>query len=66
MSMLLNIILQFVLSASDPHWTCELVHRDPAVAGTFYLYCSQMSPDGIELISVGSFVSDARRAKHSL
>jgi hypothetical protein len=63
MSAFLNLVLQFVISASDPHQACELSHRDPDVAGTYYLYCSQMSPDGIELISVGRFISDAKAAK---
>lgn len=57
---LLSIVFQFVTAASDPTWTCELTHRDPGIAGTFYLYCSQMSPDGVELVSVGRFVSDAK------
>lgn len=57
---ILNAIFQFILSASDPHQACEITHRDPGVAGTYYLYCSQKSPDGVELITVGRFVSDAK------
>jgi hypothetical protein len=60
---LLSAVLQFAIHTADPHWTCELSHRDPGVAGTFYLYCSQMSPDGVELIDVGRFISDAKAAK---
>jgi hypothetical protein len=60
---ILNAVFQFVVSASDPTWSCELTHRDPDIAGTYYLYCSQMSPDGVELITVGRFISDAKAAK---
>lgn len=56
-------VFQFALSASDPSWSCELTHRDPDVAGTYYFYCSQMTPDGVELIQVGRFISDAKAAK---
>jgi hypothetical protein len=59
MPSILKILLQFALAASSPHATCELVHRDPDVAGTYYLYCSQSEPDGTEMISVGRFISDA-------
>lgn len=59
---LFYVFLQFVFTASDPHWACELTHRDPGVAGTYYLYCSQMNPDGVELITVGKFVPNAKRA----
>ncbi len=55
---LLSAIIQFALQAADPSWSCALTHRDPYVAGTYYLYCSQMSPDGVELITVGRFISD--------
>jgi hypothetical protein len=57
---ILRIILQFVVTASDPSWSCEVAHRDPGVAGTYYLYCAQTTPDGIELVQVGHFISDAR------
>ena len=60
---LISIILQFVTTAANPSWTCELTHRDSGVAGTYYFYCAQMSHDGIELIQVGRFISDARAAK---
>ena len=53
-------VLQFVLQASDPNWSCVLSHREPGVAATFYLYCSQMTPDGIEVASVGRFIPDAK------
>ncbi len=56
---LLNTVLQFIVHASDPHWTCELAHRDPGIAGTSYLYCSQTTPDGIEVVTVGRFIPDA-------
>ena len=59
---LISIIFQYVVTASDPSWSCEMTHRDPGVAGTYYFYCSQMTPDGIELIQVGRFISDARAA----
>ena len=59
---LFSIIFQYVVTASDPSWSCELTHRDPGIAGTYYFYCSQMSPDGVELIQVGRFISDARAA----
>ena len=63
---LISIVFQFVATAADPSWSCELTHRDPSVAGTYYLYCSQMTPDGVELISVGRFISDAKAAKAAL
>lgn len=63
MSAFLKIMLQFVLTASDPHSTCELSHRDPGMPGTYYLYCSQTQADGIELVSVGRFVPDAPTVK---
>lgn len=56
----LSILFQFILQINDPSWSCSLTHRDPGVAGTYYLYCVQMSPDGVELISVGRFISDAK------
>ena len=57
---LISIVFQYVVQAADPSWSCELTHRDPGVAGTYYLYCSQMTPDGVELITVGRFISDAQ------
>jgi hypothetical protein len=60
---LLSAAFHFALLAVNPHWTCEGVHRDPGVAGTYYLYCSQVSPDGVELIDVGHFISDAKAAR---
>lgn len=60
--LLLSIIFQFVTTAADPSWTCAVTHREPDVAGTFYFYCSQVSSDGVELIQVGRFISDARAA----
>ena len=62
MTALLSAFFQFVLTAGNPHWSCELAHRDPAVRGTMYLYCAQAQPDGVELVSVGRFVPDAPRA----
>jgi hypothetical protein len=62
---LLSAFLHFAVLAHDPHWTCELTHRDPGVAGTFYLYCSQMTTvagDRVELVDVGHFISDKRAA----
>jgi hypothetical protein len=59
---LISIIFQYATTAADPAWTCELTHRDPDIAGTYYFYCSQMSPDGVELIQVGRFISDKRAA----
>lgn len=58
----LKVLLQFALTASDPHWTCELAHRDPGVPATFYLYCAQTLPDGTEILSVGKYLPDAPRA----
>jgi hypothetical protein len=60
---LLSLVLQFVVTAGNPHWSCEVTHRDPGMAGTYYLYCSQTTPDGIELVQVGSFVSDKSVSK---
>lgn len=57
---LIAAFIHFTALAADPHWTCEPVHRDPGVPGTYYLYCSQVSPDGVELVDVGHFVSDAK------
>ena len=63
---LISIVFQFVVTAADPSWACKLTHRDPGVAGTYYLYCSQMTPDGVELIQVGRFISDVRTGKAPL
>lgn len=60
---LISIVLQYVLTATDPSWSCELTHRDPGVAGTYYFYCARTTPDGIELVQVGRFISDARAGK---
>ena len=60
--MLLSIIFQFLTTAADPTWSCEVTHREPDLAGTFYFYCSKMSPDGVEMIQVGRFISDKRAA----
>lgn len=57
---LISIVFQYLVTATDPSWSCELTHRDPGVAGTYYLYCAQTTPDGIELVQVGHFVSDAK------
>jgi hypothetical protein len=56
---LLKIVFQFTLHASDPHWACEITHRDPGLPATFYLYCTQTLPSGIEISSVGKYVPDA-------
>ncbi len=60
---LIAAIFQFAVQSTDPSWSCELTHREPYVAGTFYLYCAQMSPDGVEIATVGRFISDAKAAK---
>jgi hypothetical protein len=57
---IVTALFHFILNAVDPHQTCEITHRDPGVAGTYYLYCAQQAPDGVELITVGRFVSDAK------
>jgi hypothetical protein len=54
----LKVLFQFALTASNPQWTCELTHRDPGVPATFYLYCSETTQDGLEIISVGKYVPD--------
>lgn len=59
---LFHIVLSFVVHASDPSWSCELSHRDPGMPGTYYLYCAQTTPSGVEVISAGRFVPDAQRA----
>lgn len=59
---ILNIVFQFVVRVGDPSWTCELSHRDPAMPGTYYLYCAKTQPGGVEVVSVGRFVPDAPRA----
>lgn len=55
---LLASLVQFAIQASDPNWSCALVHRDPYIAGTYYLYCAQRVADDVELITVGRFISD--------
>lgn len=60
---LLSAVFQFAIQAADPSWSCELTHRESYVAGTFYLYCSQMTADGIEIVSVGKFIADAQRGE---
>ena len=62
---LLFAFLHFVLYASDPSWKCEITHRDPNVAGTYYLYCAQMSPDGVEMIDVGATSSPTREGREA-
>ena len=54
----LKAVFLFTLHASDPHWTCEVAHRDPGVPATMLLYCAQTTPDGIEIISIGAYVTD--------
>lgn len=60
---LFSLVFQFIVTASDPHWACKVTHRDPGIRGTFYLYCAQMTSDGIELVQVGRFISDDRAHK---
>lgn len=60
---ILNAVFQFVIQTTDPSWSCALAHREPYVAGTFYLYCSQMTPDGVEIATVVRFIPDAKAAK---
>ena len=60
---LLSIVFQFITTATDPSWSCELTHRDPGIAGTYYFYCAQTAKDGVEVIQVGRFISDAKAAK---
>jgi hypothetical protein len=57
---LVTALFHFIISASDPHQACAVMHRDPGVAGTYYLYCSQTIGD-VEVISVGAFVPDVKR-----
>lgn len=57
---ILSAVFQFALQSANPAWSCSLTHRDAYVAGTFYLYCSQMTPDGVEIATVGRFISDAK------
>lgn len=59
---LLTSLFHFTLQASDPTWSCSLTHRDPNVAGTYYLYCARVE-DGVEMITVGRFIADAKAAK---
>jgi len=58
---LLKIVFQFALNASDPHWACELTHRDPGLPATFVLYCAQIMPDGTEIVTVGKYLPDVPR-----
>jgi hypothetical protein len=60
---LISAVFQFAMQYADPSWSCELTHREPYVAGTFYLYCSQMTPDRVEIATVGRFISDAKAGK---
>lgn len=59
---LFHIVLSFVVHASDPGWACKISHRDPGMPGTYYLYCSQTMPNGVEVISAGRFVPDVPQA----
>jgi len=59
---ILAALFQFVLCACDPHQACAIVHRDPGVAGTYYLYCSQTVGD-VEVITVGDFEPDVPSAR---
>jgi hypothetical protein len=54
----ISIVFQFLTQASDPNWACSVSHRDPGLPGTYYLYCAQMTPDNVELNTVGKFVPD--------
>jgi hypothetical protein len=58
----ISILVQFALHASDPSWSCTLTHRDPGLPGTYYLYCTQTAPNGVEIISVGKYISDGKSA----
>jgi hypothetical protein len=60
---LISIVFHFVATASDPSWSCQLTYREPNVAGTFYFRCSKMTPDGVELVQVGRFISDEKAAE---
>jgi hypothetical protein len=62
---LFSLVFQFLVTASDSRWSCEVTHRDPSVRGTFYLYCARMTADGTELVQVGRFISDDRAHKAS-
>ena len=59
---LISILIQYATTAADPTWSCKTTHREPDLAGTFYFYCSQTTPDGVELVQVGRFISDKRAA----
>lgn len=61
----LRVMFQFALNVSNPQWTCELAHRDPGAHATMLLYCTETTPDGIEIISVGKYVPDAAPAIES-
>jgi hypothetical protein len=58
---LITAIVSFALQSADPASVCELTHRDPDIRGTYYLYCAQTT-DGVEQITVGRFISDAKAA----
>ena len=58
---LIAAIVQFALNLTDPQQACSITHREPDVAGTFYLYCAQTA-DGVEMATVGRFISDAKTA----
>lgn len=59
----MHAFLHFTVLAANPSWHCAVTHRDPGVAGTYYLYCAKAPTDGVELIDVGRFVPDARSAQ---
>jgi hypothetical protein len=58
--LILRTLLQFILPTSSPPQTCEPVHRDANLAGTYYLYCVHTPADEIEVISVSHFIPDAK------
>lgn len=59
---LLHVMFQFVLTSSDPSWTCEVTHREPGLSGTFYMYCAK-TIDGAEMATVGRFIPDHKDAQ---
>ena len=60
---MISAVFEFVLLAADPSWSCELTHRDPGIAGTYYGYCSQMTPDGVKQATVVRFIPDHKAGK---
>lgn len=60
---LLHALLHFALHFGDPSWACDLVHRDPGVAGTYVLYCEQTVEDtvSVSIVEVGKFIHDVRK-----